>query len=185
MSRHWPGCWPHPHIVTPRVSITPQQAVAIHAQWRVDGGIAQPSGANRLGLTLGSHTVSFSTIGGFLAPSNQTVVISANSTTVDTGIYVALTQGDVEVSILPAAAVSAGAEWQVDDGNPEYSGTIVSNLLIGTHTISFISLPGWIAPSNIAVVITSNAIVNLTGVYSKRLKGILNSPSLRPSPAKL
>ena len=43
------------------VTILPAGAVAAGAQWQVDGGILQPGGATVLGLSVGQHTISFTT----------------------------------------------------------------------------------------------------------------------------
>jgi len=45
-----------------------------------------------LGLTVGNHTVSFSTVGGWTAPANQSISVSANSTATATGVYTAAVQ---------------------------------------------------------------------------------------------
>ncbi len=70
-----------------QVTITPAGAITAGAQWKVDGGIPQPSGATVLGLSVGNHTVSFTTVSPWMTPSNQTVSVSANSTATATGIY--------------------------------------------------------------------------------------------------
>ncbi len=70
-----------------QVTITPTAAIAAGAQWQVDGGIPQTSGATVLGLSVGNHTVSFSTVSPWTTPANQTVSVSANSITAATGVY--------------------------------------------------------------------------------------------------
>lgn len=71
-----------------QVTITPSGAVSVGAQWQVDGGVLQPSGATVEGLSVGTHTVSFSAVQGWMAPANQNVIVSSNSTITDTGVYV-------------------------------------------------------------------------------------------------
>jgi hypothetical protein len=73
------------------VTISPAGAVTAGAQWQVDGGAFQSSGATVSGLSVGNHTVSFSTISSWTTPANQTVSVSANSSATATGIYVAQT----------------------------------------------------------------------------------------------
>ena len=70
-----------------QVTISPVAAITAGTQWQVDGGIPQPSGATVLGLSVGYHTVSFSPVGGWMPPANQTVFVSANSTTAFIGVY--------------------------------------------------------------------------------------------------
>jgi len=62
-----------------QVTITPAEAISNGAHWQVDGGIPQPSGATVLGLSVGDHTLSFSTVSDWIAPSNQTVLVSQDS----------------------------------------------------------------------------------------------------------
>ena len=69
------------------MTITPAGAGAAGARWYVDGGIPQPSGATVSGLSVGNHTVSFSTISPWTTPANQTVYVSANATATATGIF--------------------------------------------------------------------------------------------------
>ncbi len=70
-----------------QVTILPVGAVAAGAQWQVDGGVLQPGGATVLGLSVAPHTVSFTTVKGWMTPSNQMVAISANVTNMASGAY--------------------------------------------------------------------------------------------------
>jgi hypothetical protein len=70
-----------------QVTILPAGAVASGAQWQVDDGLVQPSGATVLGLTVGTHTVSFTTVNGWTAPSNQMVSVNADVTNSASGAY--------------------------------------------------------------------------------------------------
>ncbi|MGA2866771.1 MAG: GH25 family lysozyme [Verrucomicrobiota bacterium] len=70
-----------------QVTITPSGAVSAGAQWQVDSGPWQSSGATVSGLSVGSHTMAFSTVSGWTTPGNQTVGINANQTTTTTGTY--------------------------------------------------------------------------------------------------
>ena len=58
-----------------QVTLTPAAA-----QWAVDNGAMQNSGITVSDLSVGAHTVSFSTVNGWITPNNQTVSISANQT---------------------------------------------------------------------------------------------------------
>ncbi|HEX4122324.1 MAG TPA: leucine-rich repeat protein [Verrucomicrobiae bacterium] len=70
-----------------QVTILPPGAVTSGAQWQVDGGILQPSGATVLGLSVGQHTVSFTSINGWTAPSNELVSVTAGVTNTASGTY--------------------------------------------------------------------------------------------------
>ena len=56
------------------------------AQWQVDGGAWNNSGATVSGLSVGIHTVSFSAVNG-VTPSNRTVTVNASQTTSGTETY--------------------------------------------------------------------------------------------------
>jgi PKD repeat protein len=70
-----------------QVTILPGGAVVSGAQWQVDGGLLQPSGATVLGLSVGLHTVSFTTINGWTAPDDESVSVEADFTNTASGTY--------------------------------------------------------------------------------------------------
>lgn len=73
-----------------QVALTPPEAVAAGAQWRVDGGAWQANGAQVLGLSAGAHTVSFSGVAGWAAPPGQTLIITSLLITNTTVAYLPL-----------------------------------------------------------------------------------------------
>ena len=149
-----------------QVSILPAGAVSAGAQWQVDGGALQGSGAAVAGLTVGSHTVAFSTVSGWTTPVSQTVTVNANLTTAATGTYVVIPgTGSLQVSILPAGAVSAGAQWQVDGGALQGSGATVAGLSVGSHTVAFSTVSGWTTPASQTVTVNANLTTTATGTY--------------------
>jgi uncharacterized repeat protein (TIGR03803 family) len=147
-----------------RVTITPPTAITNGAQWQVDNGTWQNSGATVANLSADNHTVSFSTVNGWTTPVNQTVFVSANSTTTASGNYVPQT-GSLEVTISPVAVVSAGAQWRVDSGTLENSGVTLTNLPVGNHTVSFNTVSGWTTPANQTVVVSANSTATASGTY--------------------
>lgn len=72
-----------------QVTILPTviNAISNGAQWQVDEGILQPSGATVLGLSVGSHTVTFTAVNGWTPPPSEAVSVNANSTTITNGVY--------------------------------------------------------------------------------------------------
>jgi hypothetical protein len=73
--------------------------------------------------------------------------------------------GSLQVTINPAGAVTAGAQWQVDGGPAQSSGMTVSNLSIGTHTVSFTTVSGWATPTNETLSISNNSTTTANEVY--------------------
>jgi hypothetical protein len=76
-----------------QVSITPQSAIAEGAQWRVDDGYWQDSGATISDLTAGDHTVFYKGVFGWTRPPDQTVTVYDSQVTVTAGNYTQITTG--------------------------------------------------------------------------------------------
>jgi len=75
--------------------------------------------------------------------------------------------GSLEVDIASSDAVTAGAQWQVDGYAWQASGTTLSGLSVGSHTVSFKPLNYWISPASQSVTITSGNTSTVSGVYYK------------------
>jgi len=148
-----------------QVTITPQGAIDAGAQWRVDGGAWHNSGYTQSGLSVGSHTVEFSSVTGWAKPGNQTVTINESQTTTTSGIYTQQT-GSLQVTISPQGAIDAGAQWRVDGGTWRNSGYTQSGLSIANHTVEFKSITGWTKPGNKTVTINDGQTANTTGTYT-------------------
>jgi uncharacterized repeat protein (TIGR03803 family) len=73
--------------------------------------------------------------------------------------------GSLKVTILPAAVVTAGAQWEVD-GPPLFnSGDTVANLSVGQHTVLFKDVSGWATAPTQFINITANNTTSITGTY--------------------
>jgi len=75
-----------------KVTITPKGAVKAGAQWQVDGGSWQQSGAKVQNLAAGAHTVSFEAVTGWKTPAQHKVTILKGQTTTATVTYKAVPQ---------------------------------------------------------------------------------------------
>ena len=151
------------------VTISPQAAIDEGAQWKLDSGAWQPSGAIITNLPAGSHTVSFNNVAGWTSPARQKVTISKNQGTASIGDYVQ-NAGTLTVTLSPKTAIDAGVQWQVDSGGWINSGTRLS-LVAGTHTVSFKEVEGWNGPAS--------RQVNIIGKRSTAIKGIYKISSQR------
>ncbi|MDD2235633.1 MAG: hypothetical protein PHG65_00310 [Kiritimatiellae bacterium] len=69
-----------------RVTISPAEAVAAGAHWRVNSNAWQNSGAT-VNLTSGTYRVDYQVLSGWLTPQSVTVAVSNNVTTVLTPVY--------------------------------------------------------------------------------------------------
>jgi hypothetical protein len=152
------------------VTINPEAAVSAGAMWNVDGGSWQNSGATVGGLSVGSHKVAFNAVAGWTNPKGKTVNISNGKTASAQGIYIQQT-GFLKVTIGPAAAVKAGAKWNVDGGAWQNSGATVGKLPVGAHTVSFKAITGWIAPSGQAVDVLNGKTISAGGLYVQQVTG--------------
>ena len=148
-----------------QVTLSPSAVVSAGAQWRVDGGTWRNSGYTQSGLSVGSHTVSFSSVTGYTTPGNQTVSVTANQTTTASVTYSPQT-GSLQVTLSPSAVVSAGAQWRVDWGAWHNSGYTQSGLSVGSHTVSFSAVTGYTTPGNQTVSVTANQTTTASGTYS-------------------
>jgi hypothetical protein len=109
-----------------QVTIAPAAAITNDAQWQVDGETLQNSGATVSGLSVGFHTVSFSTVSGWTTPANQSVSVSANSTATTTGNYVAIPQtGSLHTPTTLSIALTA--TYQLPDKTSGVGGSITTS----------------------------------------------------------
>jgi hypothetical protein len=88
-----------------QVTISPPGAVTAGAQWRVDGGTWRDSGYTESGLTVGSHTVEYSTVTGWNKPADETVQINDGQTTITSNTYTQQS-GYLQVTISPPRVLS-------------------------------------------------------------------------------
>ena len=74
--------------------------------------------------------------------------------------------GSLKVTIVPAAANTAGAQWEVDGGNVFDSGITIANVPAGQHTVFFSTVSGFTSPPDQNIVITANTTTSITGTYT-------------------
>ena len=147
-----------------QVTISPSEAVAAGAQWRVDGGDWRDSGTLAADLAAGSHTVSFSPVTGWTPPADQPVTVYAGETATSGGLYTRET-GSLTVLIDPPSAVDAGAQWSVDAGAWRSSGDIVADVATGIHTVRYSTVEGFAAPIEAAMTVSNGLVSTVYGSY--------------------
>ena len=148
-----------------QVTLTPAGAISAGAQWNVDGGAWQNSDDTVAGLPVGNHIVNYKSVAGWASPASATVTIAYNATTNLTAIYVNQQFGCLQVTLLPPAVVTAGAQWRVDGGAWQTSGATVSGLSATFHTVDFQPVTGWATPQSESVMILYNQTVSITETY--------------------
>ncbi len=84
---------------------------------------------------------------------------------------VSVPTGSLKVTLQPANARTAGAQWRVDGGAWRVSGVTVADLSVGQHTVSFRPISGWSAPADRSVTIVDGLVTNETGTYTESGSG--------------
>jgi hypothetical protein len=163
-------------------------STAVYFQWGATTNYGNLTASNTLSANLNTAQAVSALIGSLLpGTTNHFRVVASNSSGTSDGLDLTIVTpptGSLEVTITPANAVSAGAEWQVDGGAWKTSGAVVSGLLVGTnHTLAFNVIDGWSTPSNQTVTITRGATTTNTGVYTpqKIMDVTLTITSPKPS----
>ena len=70
------------------------------------------------------------------------------------------------VTIVPGDVVSAGAQWRVDGGAWQESGTIMTGLSAGAHTVNFSGVTYYDTSADQVVTISPNQITVVQGAYT-------------------
>lgn len=153
------------------VLLLPSGAVAAGAQWRINDGSWHNSGevASDGVPWEEDFTIRFKDIPGwFTAPSISTHLNSAHPFLSVTGSYIMASSesGSLQVEIEPASAVSAGAQWRVDNGQWRNSGDSAPALASGTHLVEFAPATGFVKPGGYQVNINGGNTTTSLGLYS-------------------
>lgn len=150
-----------------KVTLLPAGAITNGAAWSVDNGAWQDSEDTVTGLSVGNHTVRYRTISGYTSPATETASIVASTLTEITGTYVLdVTVGNIKVTLLPAGAITAGAQWKVDSGAWHDSEVTVYGLLTGGHTIEYKTVTLYDSPPIETTTVVANATTEITGTYT-------------------
>ena len=73
--------------------------------------------------------------------------------------------GNLDVTITPSSAVTAGAEWQINGGSFQTSGTILTNLSPGNYLVTFSNIAGFTTPAPQPLTITAHQTTSTTANY--------------------
>jgi Big-like domain-containing protein/PGAP1-like protein/Kelch motif protein/glucodextranase-like protein/BACON domain-containing protein len=118
--------------------------------WRNDSG-----GGGAASLSGGTWSASIP-----LAPGDNSLTVTAvdaagNSAAGTLTVTRPPTLGSIQVTILPSAAVTAGAQWKLNsDTSWHPSGTADASLPLGTYQVIYQPIPGWVAPAAQSVAIS-------------------------------
>lgn len=148
-----------------KVDLEPDNAREAGARWRVAGYHGedewQESGVT-VELPVGTYTVTFMDLPGWLAPEDLTAIeLLHTETQEESGTY--KKTGTLTVNIGPEDAVTAGAQWSVDGENWHAGGSTLE-LSVGSYTVLFGDAEGWVVPAE--------TVFNLEGDEHKTIEGI-------------
>ena len=78
-----------------------------------------------------------------------------------------LLEGNLHVTLGPAGAISAGAQWNVDGGAWQDSGATVSDLSVGPHDVNYKSVTGWTSPTSETIDINDGQTTSISRSYTQ------------------
>jgi hypothetical protein len=133
-----------------QVTILPAGAVSSGALWQVDGGLLQPSAATVLGLSVGTHTVSFTTVNGWMTPSNQMVSVNADATNAASSAYTAVAAPPSDFTFVTNAGSITITGYKGPGGSVNIPSTITALPVVSigaeafanASTITSVTIPG-------------------------------------------
>ncbi len=145
------------------VVLEPEAAVTAGARWAFNGGAWQESGTVLSNLPA-SGEISIKDVPGFTSPGGTTAMLAPGQRTVLRAAYGADTTS-LQVSFGPAGAPLDDARWCVD-GGPWLTGATVFPVEEGSHTLSFLWVPGWAGPEDLTVTVVRNEHKVVDAIYT-------------------
>jgi PKD repeat protein len=101
---------------------------------------------------------------GYISRDDATVVLTQAVLVQSSTKY-----GSLQVLIEPAGARSAGAQWRRVGTSTWYNSDYVeTGIAVGTHTVEFKTVTGWVTPANAGVSIVENQTAGLSGTYTEQ-----------------
>ncbi|MBI5381461.1 MAG: hypothetical protein HZA31_06135 [Opitutae bacterium] len=158
--------------IPPQITITLEPS---SAQWRIDGGAWQASGACATGLAVGSHLVEFSAVAGYTTPPAHTVELGLGDALNKGVIYSVQSPAKILVNLTPSSA-----QWRVDGGAWLPAGTAAADLLAGSHLLEFSSEPGFATPLSQTISLNAGDSRSVSFLYTPLTPGLL---SVKTTPA--
>lgn len=128
------------------------------AQWRVNGGAWQSSGATMGALFSGNYTLDYSTVAGMTTPPSETIALGS-------GEQKSLVRSYGGASSLTVNLSPTAGQWRVDGGAWQSSGSVMFNVALGAHVIEYAPLTGYIAPPTETVWFRQDQSLNLSRSY--------------------
>jgi hypothetical protein len=154
-----------------KITLGSSEAISDGAQWNVDGGAWQNSGAMLMGLSVGSHMVNYKSVPGWNAPVSESITIKRDEATFISRNYTEQ-PGNIQIMLCPADAVTAGAWWNVDGGDWQDSNAIVTCLPAGLHTLNYKSTAGWTEHASELIMVNRGSTTAISRIYTQQTRGL-------------
>jgi hypothetical protein len=83
--------------------------------------------------------------------------------------------GSLQVTLEPEAARTAGAQWCVDAGAWQDSGTTIGDLAVGAHTVEYKAVLGLASPPTEQVTIVADTTTSITRTYTEATESVVDN----------
>jgi hypothetical protein len=160
------------------VIIEPEEAIKAGGQWQVAGSGWQTSGATVKKVVIGTQAITLKPLTEWVPSAKPTINITKDQVAAVTATYSKKPPpppppppefGSLTVTITPAEAINAGAQWRIK-GNKEWqnSGAIINDAQVGSQLIEFKTLAKpWTTPKAITAKIKKEQNTAVSGKYAK------------------
>ncbi len=130
--------------------------------WVYVNGVSWGTAPKTKELDVGTYTVSFGSVAGYIAPSDQTITLAAGETRTVVGTYTAIPQEETTLSVgttpIKGEVFVDGASWGLA---PQ-----TKSVEPGTYTISFGDVEDYTAPANQVVTLAEGETKTVIGTYA-------------------
>lgn len=124
------------------VNLFPTNVRAEGAKWRINGGVWRNSGDRVASLAPGNYQIETIPVEGWSVPATMPVTIQDGDSLVLNQIYIN-DNGSLQVNLVPAKAIKAGAQWRLEGGGWNDSGVQLGNLTPGVYQIEYKATEHW------------------------------------------
>ncbi|NLV46136.1 MAG: DUF1565 domain-containing protein, partial [Candidatus Hydrogenedentes bacterium] len=151
------------------VTLLPSEILPLGGWWRIVGTMEwHESGYTIADVPAGEHFIEFSEVAGWFTPVLQQVTVTPGGNVAATGEY-NQHSGRLTVRLFPEEAAWAGAQWTVSGGGSWQNDGDSLVLPVGTYSLMFKDLDGWITPAGLTVNMMISGDLNETGFYQEIL----------------
>lgn len=131
--------------------------------------VFRASGTLLTNVPVGANTIQWSNLYGYAQPSDLAIEVVEDQTNEVEGVYTELSgdEGCLIGRIAPEAARTNGARWRVTSGPDTGEQVSGASLVLPAddYTVEFLSIEGWVRPSDRVTTVEPQKTAELEGVY--------------------